>query len=355
MNFESPLTRRDVLRLMTVGAGATALAACGFTSEKTVTPLETAPPSPTATMEPSATPLPPTETPIPAPTVPPGPELAVRFAHISDMHIEAEGPSREHFSRAMRNVQQLNPPVEFVVNAGDCVMDSLFSNKEDAIAQWDRFSSVLSADFPLPVYHAIGNHDVWGWGVNEEDRAALESDPLFAKGMAMERLGLAERYYAFDQGGWHFIVLDSIHLADQVFDHPYTGKLDDEQYDWLVNQLDTTPADTPICIISHIPIFGASGLMDSSEKSGNWVMPGAWQHIDGRKLIALFWQHRNVKLCLSGHTHQIENLNYHGVQYFTNGAISGNWWKGAYHDFPPGYVVFNFYQDGSFESEFIAY
>lgn len=350
MSSQKSLSRRNFLGLMTIGAGATALTACGTRQETPLPAGETAIPSPGPTTPPTA--LAPAATPTAAT---PARELAARFAHISDMHVEAEGPSREHFSRAMRNVQLLNPPVEFVVNAGDCVMDVMFSDKDRAIAQWDRFQSVLSADFPLPVYHAIGNHDVWGWGLKPEKQAAAQNDPLYSKGMALERLGLPNRYYTFDHGGWRFIVLDSIHLADLAFNQPYTGKLDEEQYEWLVQTLDATPATTPICIVSHIPIFGASGLMDSDESSGNWVMPGAWQHIDGRKLIALFWEHPNVKLCLSGHTHQVEDLRYHGVNYLTNGAISGNWWKGAYHDFPPGYVVFNLYTDGSSESEFVSY
>ena len=347
---KKPLSRRQFLGLMTVSAGATALAACAAPPEPTATaPAPTAvPPNPTAP------PLPPTAE--PAPTVAaPTRQLAVRFAHISDMHIEPKGIAVQHFSRAMRNVQMLTPPVEFVVNAGDCVMDAMFTNKDWANQQWDGFQSVLSKDFPLPVYHAIGNHDVWGWGLRAEEQDKVKDDPLFGKGLAMEKLGLTNRYYTFEQGGWRFIVLDSVHLADQVFQHPYTGKLDDEQYEWLVHQLNGTPAETPICIVSHIPVFGSSGLMDSDESSGNWVMPGAWQHIDGRKLIDLFWEHRNVKLCLSGHTHQVEDLKYHGVNYLTNGAISGNWWKGAYHDFPPGYVVFNLYTDGSVENEFIEY
>ena len=84
-------------------------------------------------------------------------------------------------------------------------------------------------------------------------------------------------------------------------------------------------------------------------------MPGAWMHIDARRLFSLFWKHPNVKLCLSGHTHQVEDLRYHGVKYLTNGAISGNWWQGPYFDFPPGYVLLSLYADGTSESEYIAY
>jgi 3',5'-cyclic AMP phosphodiesterase CpdA len=341
-NKQDNLNRKDFLRIGGLFGAASLMASCSS-------------PQPVDTATPSSLPPAATATPSPAPTQAPGPELAVRIAHITDMHILPEGVGREQFSRALRSVQSLDPPVNFVLNTGDCVMDVLFAEKESALEQWDAFQSVLSADFPLPVYHAIGNHDVWGWGLGEELQETLRHDPLFGKQLAIQRLGMTNPYYAFDHGGWHFIVLDSVHPREIKSEHPYTGKLDDEQYDWLVSELETTPSDMPVCIASHIPIFGACGLMDSSESSGNWVMPGAWQHIDGRRLIDLFWKHRNIQLCLSGHTHQLEDLRYHGLKYLTNGAISGNWWAGEYHDFPPAYVIVNLYQDGSSTSETIYY
>ena len=338
---QRPLTRRNFLELAGLGVAASALSACRPGNEAAIATTTPASPA-TSTPEPTATPL-------------PGPKLVARFAHISDMHIEEAGPSREHFSRAVRNISLLDPPVEFVVNAGDCVMDVLFSNKDEALAQWDRFLSVLPPDFPLPVYHAIGNHDVWGWGLPADEQAVVQSDPLYGKGMILQKLGLSSRYYSFVHEGWRFFVLDSIHLADQVFDHPYTGKLDDEQFDWLTGELEATDPAMHVCIISHVPIFGACGLLDSSEASGNWILPGPWQHIDARRIINLLWQHPNVKLCMSGHTHQLEDLRHHGIKYISDGAISGNWWKGAYYDFAPGYMLVNLYDDGSSELEFIAY
>jgi 3',5'-cyclic AMP phosphodiesterase CpdA len=180
--------------------------------------------------------------------------------------------------------------------------------------------------------------------------------------MAVQQLGLPNRYYAFDQAGWHFIVLDSIHRPETgktyagSVDKSYTGKLDEEQFAWLAAELDKTPASTPICVISHIPILSACELLDGdNEASGNWIVPGAWVHIDARRFWNLFWQHRNVRLCLSGHTHQVEDLRYHGVQYMTNGSIAAKWWQGAYMDFPPGYMAMTLFTDGSSAGEFVEY
>ena len=71
--------------------------------------------------------------------------------------------------------------------------------------------------------------------------------------------------------------------------------------------------------------------------------------------IIRFLQGPNVKLCLSGHTHQYESLDYLGVRYVTSGAVCGNWWRGVYMNCPPGYVMVNLYDDGSSDSTLVPY
>jgi 3',5'-cyclic AMP phosphodiesterase CpdA len=173
----------------------------------------------------------------------------------------------------------------------------------------------------IPVYHAIGNHDVWGWGLPQADT----TDPLHGKGMALQALGLAQCYYAFNSGGWRFIVLERTHPQELESEIPYTGRLDEEQYAWLEAELVATDAATPVCVASHIPILCACEFFDGDlAASGNWVVPGAWMHIDAGRLRQLFLAHANVRLCLSGHAHQVDRVKYLGVRYSCDGAISGN-------------------------------
>jgi hypothetical protein len=89
--------------------------------------------------------------------------------------------------------------------------------------------------------------------------------------------------------------------------------------------------------------------------SGNWVVPSAWMHIDAGRLRQLFLAHPNVRLCLSGHAHQVDRVEYLGVRYSCDGTISGNRLQGTYLDCPPGYVMVDLFDDGSSETEFIAY
>jgi 3',5'-cyclic-AMP phosphodiesterase len=279
----------------------------------------------------------------------------LRIAHLTDMHILPVNPIENKLANAFRHAQAQADPPDIILNTGDSIMDSLKTTKEEAEKQWDAFEKVVKAECKLPIYHAIGNHDVWGWGLQEPDAATL-SDPLYGKNLAVQRLGLENRYYSFDLSGWHFIVLDSTHLPNDASQHPYIGNLDDEQYQWLVNDVEKTGKDTPICLASHIPILCACEFFDGeNESSGNWVVPAAWMHIDARRFRSLFLEHPNIRLCLSGHAHQYESLDYLGVRYLTDGAVCGNWWMGAYLDFPPAYVLVDLYENGTVDSQFVAY
>ena len=124
----------------------------------------------------------------------------------------------------------------------------------------------------------------------------------------------------------------------------------------MVADIEATPTTTPICIASHIPILAGCEFFDGeNEASGNWVVPGAWMHIDARRFRQFFLAHPNVRVCLSGHTHQFEAEQYLKVHYQTDGAICGAWWEGDYLDFPAAYVLVDLYDDGTVESQFVTY
>jgi 3',5'-cyclic AMP phosphodiesterase CpdA len=332
------IDRRDFLKL----AGLTTLSAAGACAPSQITDTATATTQPTAIPQPTATPPPAKQK-----------SRVLRIAHMTDFHVQPEGIAPIGMERALHHAQNQIDPPDIILNTGDSIMDALEASESSAVGQWLTYNSVLKAECSLPVIHAIGNHDVWGWDVTD---STVSNDPLYGKEMALERLALANRYYSFDRAGWHFIVLDSTHPRNEVSAYPYIGKLDDEQFDWLTQDLQAVPQSVPICIASHIPIIAACEYFDGpNEKSGNWVVPAAWMHLDARKLSNLFARFRNIRLCLCGHTHQREVLEYKNIQYQTNGAICGNWWEGWYLGFPPAYVLVNLYDDGSVDSVFVPY
>lgn len=279
----------------------------------------------------------------------------LRIAHLTDIHIYPDARIEHKVASAFRHAQSQTDAPDFILNTGDSIMDSLETDKDRAQRQWDAFDRVIQAECRLRIYHAIGNHDVWGWGLPNAS-ATVTSDPLYGKNLAVQRLGLNNRYYSFEQGGWHFVVLDSTHPPNEVSRYPYIGQLDEEQYTWMVKDVEQVSQHTPICLVSHIPILCACEYFDGeNEASGNWVVPAAWMHIDARRFRRFFLDHPNIRLCLSGHAHQYEALEYLGVRYQTDGAVCGNWWRGAYMDFPPAYVLLDLYDDGTAESQFVEY
>jgi hypothetical protein len=91
------------------------------------------------------------------------------------------------------------------------------------------------------------------------------------------------------------------------------------------------------------------------QADGNWKLLKVLLHADARRVIRLFRNFPNVKVCLSGHIHLQDEVEYMGVRYFCNGAVSGNWWKGPFKDFAPAYALFDFYEDGSVERKMMVY
>lgn len=280
-----------------------------------------------------------------------GRKRVLRLAHLTDIHVQPELRADEGLESCLRHVTERKDRPDLILNGGDCVMDSFGQDAARTKTQWDVWDHVWRDFHAVPAHHAIGNHDVWGW--NKKSSGTTGEEPLYGKRQAMDRLGLGERYYFFDRAGWRFVVLDS------TFPHGeggYTARLDDTQFAWLTALLADTPAATHVLVLSHIPILCACALFDGeNEKSGDWVIPGAWMHIDARRIKDLFFRHPNVRLALSGHIHLRDRLDYNGVTYLCNGAVCGNWWRGNYHETPPGYALVDLYDDGSFANEYVTY
>lgn len=275
---------------------------------------------------------------------------ALVVAFLSDIHVKPSEAAEAGMRRAFRHVNALKSKPHFIINGGDAIMDAMAADKQKTQAQWDVWDRILNAENRLPIYHVIGNHDAWGWQLKDE---SIKTDPLYNKGWAVKQHGMPNRYYAFEQKEWKFIVLDSAHENNGG----YISKLDEEQYAWLEQELKTTPADQHICMASHIPIvsFCAAMFFDDPLPNGDWKLSRALLHTDARKLTQLFAQYKNIRCCLSGHIHLQDFVEYKGIQYFCNGAVSGNWWHGAFKGFDPAYALFRFYKNGSVEREIVSY
>jgi Icc protein len=271
----------------------------------------------------------------------------LRFAHITDIHLLPDDSAERGIKKCMDQILANEQPIDFFVNGGDAIMDALGKNEQETEAQWAVWRKLMAAYPDLTLYHCIGNHDVWGKTPNEEKYPG--------KAWVLKEHGMETPYYAFESNGWHFIVLDSTHQKEDGT--WYTAKLDTSQREWLEQTLKNIPAEKPILIISHIPILGASPFLDGDNvKKGNWVVPGAWMHTDAKSLVNLFYNHKNVKVCISGHIHLVESLVYNDVHYHCSGAVCGNWWKEEpYEQTNKGYAVFELFDDGTHTFKYVEY
>lgn len=283
----------------------------------------------------------------------PGRKRVLRAAHLTDVHVSPSNASPAGMTAAIRHAQAQADRPEFLLIGGDCIGDGLGTPKDQVLAQWDVWNRIFDAEVKLPYAVCLGNHDILGWSLRSD--LALARDPDYGKALALRRLALKERYRSFDRAGWHFVVLDSMQI-DNGNAYGYTARLDDEQFAWLEADLAATPPATPVCVLSHIPILSAAAFLDGDLAGmGSWVVPGAWMHVDARRIQNLFHQHANVKVCLSGHLHMVDDVTYLGVRYLCNGAVSGAWWKGFHYEFGPAYALVDFYDNGSVDNTMVSY
>lgn len=277
-----------------------------------------------------------------------GKKRSFKVAFISDIHVKPTVVAETGMRNALRHVNNLKP--DFIINGGDSIMDAMAADKAKTQAQWDVWHKVMNAENKLPVYHCIGNHDAWGWQVKD---AAIKNDPLYDKNWVVKEHKMTNRFYSFTKDKWHFIVLDSA----QENNGGYIARLDQPQFVWLENELKNIPSNKFICIVSHIPIvsFCSTMFFEKNEPNGDFKTSRALLHTDVRQIKALFRKYPNIKTCVSGHIHLQDEVEYLGIKYYCNGAVSGNWWGGAFQEFAPAYAMFTFFNDGNVEREMIEY
>lgn len=277
----------------------------------------------------------------PTEAVLPGKTRTIRIAHITDCHSKPKLQAEKALKSVFRQLNGMQDKPQLIINTGDSVLDANYSSAGFVEDCWNVWNDSINC-CGIPIRHAIGNHDVWIMP-DIEDRLRHRE----GKNWSMQMLGLKQTYYAFEQGDWKFIALDSIGEKGYV--------LDEMQFSWLEQEIASTTK--PVCIYSHVPIISAASMMYALEKRGGRPsrLLKKEMHADAKRLKDLFFKHPNVKLCLSGHVHYIDEVEYLGVKYMCNGSVSGNWWQGKLDEFPPAYAIIDLYSDGSVQKQLIYY
>jgi Icc protein len=289
----------------------------------------------------------------------PAARRSLRIAHLTDIHLQPEREAARGLAACLEHVQSLpatggTDAPDLIITGGDTIMDGFEKARDRTKLQWDLWRKVKAGHCGVGVKSVIGNHDVWGW--MKSKAGTTGGEPLYGKAWACEEFGRATPWESFDRGGWHVVLLDS------TFPHKesYIGRIDDAQWDWLERDLAAVPAATPVLLVSHIPILSihplaAARAVATADGLPTFSVNGNLVHVDHDRFRTLFAKHSNVKACLSGHLHIVEDISYGGVRYLCNGAVSAGWWRGFHHGTDYGYALVDLFDDGTVACRYVPY
>ena len=283
----------------------------------------------------------------------------LRIAHLTDIHVQPERAAAKGLAACFDHVQSLPARLGYdaanmIITGGDTIMDAFEADMARTTLQWELWRTVKADRCSMEIHRVIGNHDIWGWG--KQAAKTTGNDPLDGKQWACDEFGREKSFTSFDRAGWHIVLLDSIFPLAKT----YIGKIDDAQWDWLETDLAAVAPSTHVALFSHIPILSAVPLTLLAPPAIGASMPtfavqGGSVHVDVDRFQKLFARRRNIKVCVSGHLHVVEQIDYQGVRYLCNGAVSAGWWKGKNRDTDFGYALVDLFDDGSVERQYVPY
>jgi predicted phosphodiesterase len=252
-------------------------------------------------------------------------EKNFRFAFMTDIHLNM-GPNNcfQGLEKAIDHAK--SNKAEFIITGGDNVdIDNLKDNNETAHELYKRFASIKD-QAKIDIYTTIGNHDRF-WDVPAED-------PFYNKGLYEKYF--SRTFYSFSYNGWHFIILDTS-----------SSTVNDEQKEWLIEDLAALDNSTPIVVTTHVPFLSVYypilyGEYTNRDTFGNF-----------KEILDLF-DGKNLKLVLQGHMHLYEEIKVKGIQFITAGSVSASWWSGSYHGTEEGYLIVEI-KGNEFTWEYVDY
>ncbi len=225
----------------------------------------------------------------------PGAKTPFTFLAFGDFGTDLDGQER------LRD-RMKQDTFSFIVTTGDNAYQD---------GRYEDFAEKVFEEYPEifgkgPIYPSLGNHEY------HTDDGAPYLD-VFDLPRQAWRAHEEERYYSFDYGNTHFVVLDSNAPLD-VDDHASNN----DMFDWLRHDLSNTKQPWKIAVLHHSPY--STGDHGSDERAR-------------AKLVPIFEQFE-INLVLSGHDHtyqrtqplkqgRVTTVEDGGIVYVVTGAGSG--------------------------------
>lgn len=191
----------------------------------------------------------------------------------------------------------------------------------------------------MPVFNVMGNHDYTFFSNNEQIGTTETSSTinLLAQRNFEDVFGPVN--FSFDRGDVHFVCMKNVYYTSTTswYWSNYQGGFTDEEYNWLVQDLEKTPKNKKIVFCVHIPISTSSGLKFSQVQT----------------LLRQFSDY----VIFSGHSHYQRAIYRSGRLYEqVHSALCGQWWWSNIEGdgCPNGYTIHFFRGTDIFDSYFIG-
>jgi len=266
---------------------------------------------------------------------------SLRLLFYTDVHARVEWDTPVAMAQAAAVINDLRPDI--VMNGGDLITDGFeVSDPSFLEPRWKAYMAMHNA-IKGDVYSTIGNHDLVA--ADPRDGSPPIANP---RKPFLDHLGLENTYYSFDALGYHFIVLDSIHVIGGKFH--YQGLIWPEQLAWLTEDLAKTPRDTPIILTTHMPLM--TGFF-SAIRGATTAPPPNRVVVNNRAVLEVFENHR-LMLVLQGHVHVRELIRWRDTTFITGGAVCGKWWRGNWYGTDEGFNLITI-RDGKIDWEYLDY
>lgn len=282
-----------------------------------------------------------------------------RMIVITDIHLANERGDVEDFSNPyVDKLKEVSADSEakgiptYTINLGDASWDSFWYENLYPISEFRK--TLNDCNYPTPLFNVTGNHDNDGGAEQGPDMDFRAAKPY------METFG--PRYYSFNLGGVHYVVLDNVYYLNEpkpnqkinkniTGSRNYIEKVTPEQLAWLEKDLaQLEDKTTPVFIAFHCPMFRHT--VGEKPGSENEIYVKANKE-NVEEMARIFAPYDNIHF-LTGHTHM--NALCPSTKEFKNtvwdhtvvGACGSWWWNSAFGGKnlapdanPVGYQIFN--------------
>lgn len=248
---------------------------------------------------------------------------SLRLVYYTDIHARTEWETPAAMMRAADAINAQNSDI--VLNGGDLIADGFQSSATSVEPRWDAYMKMHRA-IDSDVYPAIGNHDLVA--AVPEDGSVPAENP---RSVYLQHMGLDQTYFSFNAVGYHFIILDSIHLTDDKY--LYHGTIWPEQLEWLKRDLASVSKATPIVLVTHMPLLTS---FFTAAYGSTFAAPPNRVVVNNRDVLKLIEAY-NIILVLQGHMHVKEMIRWKNATFITGGAVCGKWWRGSWYGTPEGF------------------